>query len=109
MDIEVKQALMIAVLGAVCTLVIFLWGLLDFKSKVQKLEKLDGFETSMAAVVKRLGDCVDSLNEIMRRQDVSEAVSKQEFKRMSQDIADLKVRVWRLENISKNIPSGEDE
>ena len=97
MDIEVKQALMIAVLGAMGTLAMFLWGLLDFKNKVKKLDKIEQIENSLLNVAGKLSSCVDSLHEIIRRQDVNEAVSKQEFKRMAQDIAEIKLRLHRLE------------
>jgi hypothetical protein len=90
---EVQYALTIAVIGALCTILIFLWGMLDLRAKVKKIDQVD----SIGPAIDKLNECANSLTELIRRQDVSEAVSKQEFRRMSQEIADLKVRVWRLE------------
>lgn len=90
---EVQYALSIAVIGALCTVLIFLWGMLDLRAKVKKIDQVD----SIGPAIEKLNECASSLTELIRRQDVSEAVSKQEFRRMSQDISDLKLRVWRLE------------
>lgn len=96
MNPEVQYALSIAALGAICTILLFLWGVLDFKTKLKKLDKVDNID----GLVSSLGECIKQLNEMIRRQDVQEAISKGEFKRMSQDISELKIRVWRLEQRS---------